>query len=187
MKTAHVAVLAVAAATLALPLRAQDRPLEDFEGVYVGTATVSEPGAGVVEERDVDMVIEPYRGDGLRIDWVNVSKIDGRRDVPGVERREQTVLLESAGRDGMLLRIEEPNLFRKAPEMQPMSDPIQWAAIDGDSLDLYSFVVDPEAGYEFQIYAHTLTPTGLDISFERIVDGVVTRTIDGSTVRVPPR
>jgi hypothetical protein len=32
----------------------------------------------------MDIVIEPYHEDGFRIQWVNVTLVDGRRDLPGV-------------------------------------------------------------------------------------------------------
>jgi hypothetical protein len=173
------ALLAVAGG----PVHAQG-DLERFFGAYVGVAEVTETQTGETKQRDMDIVIEPYHDNGFMIHWVNVTLVDGRRDLPGVERRIQQVRFEPAeGRD-LFIEVEADNPFREREEIQPMhGDPVRWASLDGDRLHVYAFVVTEDGTYELQIYDRVLTEKGIDIEFQRIVDGEVLRRISGSTAR----
>ncbi len=157
--------------------------LKPFFGTYVGVAKV-EDASGEVHQRDMDIVIQPYQQDGFRIDWINVTLVDGRRDLPGVERRVQTALFEPvAGRD-MYVEVEAENVFQERAETQPMrGDPVRWASLDGPRLHVYAFEVLEDGTYELQIYDRVLTEKGIDIAFQRIVDGELMRRISGTTAR----
>ena len=169
-----------------LPVAGQCAPPSDlklFFGTYVGVAKV-EDANGDVHQRDLDIVIQPYRDDGFRVDWINVTLVDGRRDLPGVERRVQSALFEPvAGRD-MYVEVEAENVFQERAETQPMrGDPVRWASIDGPRLHVYAFEVLEDGTYELQIYDRVLTEKGIDIAFQRIVDGKLMRRISGTAVR----
>ena len=165
-------------------LYAAPAELEPFFGAYVGVATVEDVKTGEVRQRDMDIVIEPYRDDGFAIRWVNVTLVDGRRDVPGVERRVQNVLFEKADDRDMYVEVTENNPFREREETRPMhGDPVRWASLDGDTLHVYAFVVAEDGTYELQIYDRVLTEKGIDIEFQRIVDDEVLRRITGTTAR----
>jgi hypothetical protein len=165
-------------------LRAAAPELEPFFGAYVGVAEVEDPKTGYFRQRDMDIVIEPYRDDGFMIHWVNVTLVDGRRDLPGVERRIQTALFEKADGRDMYVEVAENNPFREREETQPMrGDPVRWASIDGNTLHVYAFVVTEDGAYELQIYDRVLTDKGIDIKFQRIVDDELLRRIVGTTAR----
>ena len=66
----------------AAALGAAPDDLKPFFGSYVGVATVEEIKTGEVGQRDMDIVIQPYHEGGFRIDWINVTLVDGRRDLP---------------------------------------------------------------------------------------------------------
>jgi hypothetical protein len=167
------------------PACAASEALDRFFGTYVGVAEVENRVTGETRARDMDIVIEPHGEDGFRIHWVNVTLVDGRRDVPGVERRVQTVLFEPAGDGQFYLEKQEGSLFQEREQMRPMQgDPVRWAALADGTLHVYSFVVLPDGRYELQIYDRILTDQGIDIRFQRIVDGEVMREITGQTVRV---
>jgi hypothetical protein len=178
-----IAALAVLTASGAGPAVAAD--LEPFFGAYVGVAEVEDLPSGATRQRDLDIVIQPYREGGFRIHWVNVTLVDGRRDRPGVQRRIQTVLFEPAPHgDYYFVEVQAENPFREREETRPMrGDPVRWATLDDDSLHVYSFVVLEDGRYELQTYDRVLTEIGLDILFERILDGEVVRRIRGSTAR----
>jgi len=166
------------------PLQAGVGDLTPFFGAYVGVAEVQDLPNGDTRQRDMDIVIQPYREDGFMIQWVNVTLVDGRRDVPGVERRVQQVLFEPADDRNFYVEVEEGNPFREREEMRPMhGDPVRWASLDGDRLHVYAFVVGEEGTYELQVYDRVLTDKGIDIDFQRIVDDVVVRRISGTTAR----
>jgi hypothetical protein len=178
------AALALLALTLAAPAGARAASLEPLFGTYVGVAQVEDIAKGDVRQRDMDIVIEPYKQGGFRIQWVNVSLVNGKRAVPGVERRVQTVLFEPARDRGFFIEAAESSPFRLREETRPMrGDPVRWASLDDQGLHVYSFVVLEDGRYELQVYDRTLTDIGLDISFKRIVDGAVMRRITGTTAR----
>ena len=161
--------------------------LEPFFGSYVGIAEVSNLRNGEVRERDMDIVIEPYKQGGFKIQWINVTLVDGQRAVPGVERRVQTVLFEPAEDRAFFTEVQENNPFRERAETRPMrGDPVRWASLDDQGLHVYSFVVLEDGRYELQIYDRALTDIGIDIRFQRIVDGEVVRRITGTTARAEP-
>jgi hypothetical protein len=158
--------------------------LEPFFGSYVGVAKVENLEGGEVRRRDMDIVIEPYQEGGFRIHWVNVTLVDGQRAVPGVERRVQTVLFEPAEERDFFVEVQEGNPFRTRDETQPMrGDPVRWASLDDQGLHVYSFLVLEDGRYELQIYDRRLTDIGIDIRFQRIIDGAVVRRITGTTAR----
>jgi hypothetical protein len=163
--------------------------LEPFFGSYVGVAEVSNLQTGDLRERDMDIVIEPYKEGGFKIHWINVTLVDGERAVPGVERRVQTVLFQPAEDHDFFVEVQADNPFRERAETRPMrGDPVRWASLDDQGLHVYSFVVLEDGRYELQVYDRTLTDIGLDIRFQRIVDGEVLRRITGTTARadLPP-
>jgi hypothetical protein len=178
------AALALIALTLAAPAGARAASLEPLFGTYVGVAQVEDIAKGDVRHRDMDIVIEPYGQGGFKIQWVNVSLVDGKRAVPGVERRVQNLLFEPAQDRGFFMEAAESSPFREREETRPMrGDPVRWASLDDQGLHVYSFVVLEDGRYELQVYDRTLTDIGLDISFQRIVDGSVMRRVTGTTAR----
>lgn len=157
--------------------------LADYFGAYVGVAEVRDAD-GTVEERHMDVEILPFRQDGFRVRWVNVTLVDGRRDVPGVVRRPAEVVFEPRGERGLFVEARVVNLFAGREEITPMAgDPLRWAKLDDAGLHVFSFVILPDGRYEQQSYTRRLTGDGLELSFERVVDGDLLRRIDGRAVR----
>ncbi|MGI9433324.1 MAG: hypothetical protein ACR2Q4_00570 [Geminicoccaceae bacterium] len=162
----------------------QAEDLSRFVGSYVGRAIVEHLESGQEKIRDIDIVVAPYGSEGLRIDWITVGLVDGRRDVPGVKRWSQTALFEPSEDRNFMVEVGESSLFEERGDMEVVKgDPVRWARIDDDTLHACSFVVLEDGRYELQIYRRTLTEEGIDIHFERVVDGTVVRRVSGSTVR----
>lgn len=177
-------VLAALIAYVHPTLAAADE-IEPFLGTYVGTAQVLGSNGEVAEERDMDITISEERGGGFRITWINVTRIDGRRDVPGVRRRVDEVVMEPGDRNGVFLEKTQRSLFERRQDVDVLEgDAMRWARIDGDSLGLFSLVVMEDGGYELQSYERILTEDGLTIEFSRVKNGMVTRRIVGRTIRV---
>lgn len=159
-------------------------PLQPFYGSYVGSAEVVDLVTGETGRRDLDIVIEPDDQSGFRLHWVSVALVDGRRDVPGVERRVQSVLFGPAEDGEFFVETEEESPFRERGETLPMrGDPVRWAYLEDDTLHVATFVVLEDGRYELQLYERSLTPNGLDIEFQRLVDGQLLTRIAGRTVR----
>ena len=130
------------------------------------------------------IVIAPHDHDGLEIDWTNVTLVDGRRDVPGVQRRNDQVLLAPAEDRDFFLAGVGYDPFQDKRELEPMrGDPLRWGVRKGDTLTVYSFVILTDGRYELQVYERSLTGDGLDLAFERILDGKVVRRMTGHAVR----
>jgi hypothetical protein len=175
-------LLAMAVPTGGTALAAE---LSDFFGTYVGNAQeLEDPNA---LSRDMDIVIQPFHDEGFQINWITVTKVDGRRDVPGVERTVQSVFFEPAEDGNFFVEVEADNPFREHETKLPMSGhAVRWASLDDDTLRVYSFVVLEDGRYELQIYNRALTDIGLDIVYQRFDDGELVRQIKGTTVRVEP-
>jgi hypothetical protein len=162
-----------------------DDPVARFLGTYVGSATTYDADGTVEDQRDLEMSIEDRPRGAFTISWVAVTLVDGRRDVPGVERDEVSLTLLPTDRPGVYIEETRTSLFERRLLPDPLEgDPIRWAAIDGDRMGLYSMVIYQDGRYELQAYTRTLTDIGLDIDFRRIDDGVVVRRVEGQTVRV---
>ena len=160
--------------------------LGDFFGTYVGNAQELDDADPMA--RDMDIVIEPFHDAGFQIHWITVTKVNGRRDVPGVDRTLQSVFFEPAEDRDFFVEVEADNPFRERAAKTPMSGhAVRWASIEDDMLNVYSFVVLEDGRYELQIYNRALTDVGLDIMFRRFDDGELVRQIKGSTVRVEPK
>jgi hypothetical protein len=158
--------------------------LDDYFGSYVGVAAERDAADRIVEERHMDVVITPFRRGGFQIRWINVTLVDGRRDLPGVERRVAEVAFEPQGRDGLFVEARVANPFVQREEMAPLAgDPVRWAKLDDDGLHVFSFVVLPNGRYELHTYTRRLRDDGVDLIFERVVDGDVLRRIEGRAVR----
>lgn len=164
---------------------AVDARVTPFLGTFVGTAEVTDETGAVVEQREMDIIIEEGESNGFVITWVNVTLVDGRRDVPGITRRVQRIVLRPGKQDGVYVEDLRGSMFESRRNLDFVAgDPVRWADVRGDRLGVYSLVLLEDGRYELQRYERVLTETGLDITYERIVEGVVTRRITGRAVRV---
>ena len=177
-----VLAIAVAAAPL-LPADADD--FEPFLGTYVGRAEVFGADGTLVEERDLDIRIEEGERGVFVITWFNVTLVDGRRDVPGVEARVDRLALEPGDAPNVFVEATSGSMFQTRRQMDYLAgDALRWARIYDNQLGVFSLVVYEDGVYELQDYERVLTEHGMDIDFRRIVDGVVVRRITGRTIRV---
>lgn len=158
--------------------------LEDYFGTYVGVAEVAPLDGGGGEERHIDITISRYKDKGFRIEWIAVSLVDGRRDVPGVERQKHEVLFEPGDRGCCYVQVGKYDPFREREALKPMlGEPVRWAVLDDNGLQIYSFAILEQGAYELQSYNRSLTDVGIDLLYELVEDGVVKRRVTGHTVR----
>jgi hypothetical protein len=159
--------------------------LKPMMGIYLGRVTAKDLETGDSEARDIDVEITPYERDGFRIRWVNVTLVDGRRNVPGVKRRVSELAFKPAKGRGFFVEVPQRNVFAEREEVEPLGgDPVRWAVLDGGGLHVYSFVILADGRYELQAYSRKRTASGIDLHYERIVDGKRLRTIEGQAVKV---
>ena len=184
---AAAGVLVLAAFATPLPALAADpaAALKPMLGVYLGRATVKDLDTQVTEERDIDVEVTPFDRDGFRIRWVNVTLVDGRRNLPGVKRRVSELTFKPAKGRNFFVEVPQANVFAEREEVQPLGgDPVRWAVQDAAGLHVHSFVILGDGRYELQTYSRKRTDSGIVLHYERVVDGKLLRTIDGQAVKV---
>jgi hypothetical protein len=83
--------------------------------------------------------------------------------------------------------VEAPtvSLFAEREEVAPMGgDPVRWAVLDAGGLHVYAFFLLDDGRYELQTYTRRRSGNAIELHYERVVDGKLTRTIDGRAVKV---
>lgn len=167
------------------PVVAQTPAVKDLVGVYLGRATVRDMETNQTEERDIDVEITPFDRTGFRIRWVNVTLVDGKRNVPGVKRRVAELAFRPSKNRTFFVEAPEVNVFAEREEITPLGgDPLRWAVQDAGGLHVYSFTILDDGRYELQTYSRKRTATGIDLRYERVVDGRLARSIEGRAVKI---
>ncbi|GIK84551.1 MAG: hypothetical protein BroJett026_00320 [Betaproteobacteria bacterium] len=168
------------------PAAAQPKSaLKDLMGVYLGRVTVRDLDTQKTEERDIDVEVRPFERNGFRIRWTNVTLVDGRRNVPGVKRRVSELAFRPARGGAFYVEAPQVDVFVEREETTPMGgDPVRWAVNDAAGLHVYSFTILDDGRYELQSYSRRRTAGGIDLRYERVVDGRTLRTIEGAAVKI---
>jgi hypothetical protein len=177
----------VAAAILLLaasPAPAQPPGVDQLIGTFVGVAADDPALGSKTEQRDIVMEIAPYQDHGLRVDWHNVTLVDGRRDVPGVKyRHDEVLLVPTPDRAFFLAAVGyDPFAERKAPDAL-RGDPLRWGAVAGEALDLFAFTILEDGTYELQQSRRHPSGDGVSLDFQRVLDGQLVRHMVGHAVR----
>ena len=168
-----------------LPVLAQAASVKDLVGVYLGRATVRDLETNQTEERDIDVEITPFDRTGFRIRWVNVTLVDGKRNVPGVKRRVAELAFRPSKNRTFFVEAPEVNVFAEREETTPLGgDPLRWAVQDAGGLHVYSLTILDDGRYELQTYSRKRNATGIDLRYERVVDGRPVRSIEGRAVKI---
>ena len=151
--------------------------VDRFVGEFVGHADVDE--SGTETSRDMSVNIEKTKS-GFSVNWKSTSyRADGR-----VKEKEYTIQFLTSQRDGIYSSAMGVNVFGKAIPLDPMTgDPFVWGRISGDTLTVYSMLIDEVGGYEMQEYHRTLTETGLHLDYRRVRNGQPLKNIEATLVR----
>lgn len=159
--------------------------LKDLMGVYLGRATVRDLDTQRSEERDIDVEVVPFERNGFRIRWTNVTLVDGKRNVPGVKRRVSELAFRPAKGGSFYVEAPQVNVFAEREEFTPMGgDPVRWAVHDTAGMHVYALWILDDGRYELQTYSRRRTGSGIELRYERVVDGKLLRTIEGAAVKV---
>ena len=164
-----IAALVLLAQALAVQAAEYDR----FVGEYAGEA-ISANG-DELSNRDMSVSIKKIDR-GFTVGWVSVI----RKSSGKVKRTEMSIDFLPSGREGIFRSAMRKNLFGQAVPLDPMKgDPYVWAKIDADTLTIHAIHITEDGGYEMQTYNRTLTSTGMDLSYSRVRDGEILRTVTG--------
>jgi hypothetical protein len=136
-----------------------------FVGSYAGSADVENKGK--TSKRDMSVNISTT-DKGFEVNWKTIRhKSDGR-----IKESEYTIGFVPTQRDGIYSSTMRVNVFGNPVPLDPMKgDPYVWGRISGDTLTVFSLLIDKEGGYEMQQYNRTLTEGGLILKYLRIRNG----------------
>lgn len=157
---------------------------EPFFGNYVGNAYKYDDQGRVVEERDITVRIGPNNRKGFDINSTTVVLVDGQRDRPGVKLRVLDSSFEPVTRRNIYMESARGSLFQVKKDPDPLEgDELQWARIEGRSLNIFNFRILEDGSYELQNFGRLLVDNGLDIRFEVYRDGKLSFSLKGHAVR----
>lgn len=136
-----------------------------FVGSYSGSAQVEDNGT--TSQRDMSVTIQTT-DTGFEVSWKSIShKSDGR-----LKEKEYTIGFLPTRRDGIYSSAMGVNVFGNPVPLDPMKgDPYVWGRIIGDTLTVFSLLIDKGGGYEMQEYNRTLAEGGLNLEYQRVRNG----------------
>jgi hypothetical protein len=148
--------------------------LQKFFGSYTGQSiSLADQG---LSERDLAVTIKPYQNEGFSLDWTTITKRpDGK-----TKHQSYSVAFEPTSREGIYRAAQRRNMFGHFTPLDPMAgEPYLWAHLSDDALTVQALLITEDGGYEIQTYERRLAPHGLDLTFSRIADGKILKTING--------
>jgi len=153
--------------------------LQKFFGNYVGQSiSLADQG---LSERDLAVTIKPYHEDGFSLDWTTITK----RPEGRTKHQSYSVAFEPTPRHGIFRAAQRRNMFGHFVPLDPMAgEPYLWAHLDDETLTVQALLITEDGGYEIQTYERRLAPHGLDLTFSRVEDGKILKTINGVLRRV---
>jgi hypothetical protein len=169
-----LAPLAAAVPALAADLQsaeAADARLKDFSGPWVGSTG---PNAEIV--RNATVLIEPHKGGGFALTWTNFEATEDKPAAPVTERKRK-LSFEASKRAG---------LWRASGANDPVASYAGWAFIKGRTLTVDIVAVLADGRLERQVYDRTLTDKGMKLTYRRLLDGQVAKTIDAEFLKLNP-
>ena len=169
-----VAALASIGATWA---QERDLSIQAFAGQWQGSA-IAESSVSIhfeVTVRDLDVTIRPAGG-GFEIAWTTILRQKGDPENPTVVRKSSRMRFAPTA---------APGVFRGEDGGDPLAGgPYAWAAIRAHTLSINVLTIGADGAYTMQVYERTLSPLGMALSFRRLVDGAVERTVEGKLIKI---
>lgn len=158
------------------PAAAADLDIAAFYGRWQGNA-ISETDRSInfaVTARDLDVLIQPA-GNGFRVSWTTIRRQKGDPRDPTLEKRAAELVFRPAGK---------PGIWRAEGAGDPMQGNYAWAGIQGRALAIHVMTIGAGGAYELQSFVRRLSDMGMELEFDRIVDGDKVRTAKGRLVKV---
>ena len=169
----------VALCVVALASPAMAVPLDEFFGSYSGSAEIVESD-GSARPRDMSVEIAPTERGKFSVAWTSTTYYsDGR-----VNEKSYHIDFRPTDRAGVYAAAQQRNVFGHEVQLDPMKgEPFVWARIEGDTMTVFSLFVDDSGGYEIQQFDRTLIPGGLFLSFSRVRNGEILKTVEAELTR----
>jgi hypothetical protein len=155
---------------------AADVAIAAIYGRWQGTA-MSESELSVyfqLTSRDLDVLIAP-EGKGFYINWTTIQRQRGDVAKPRAVNKSTKM---------SFVPTDKPNVWRATGASDPLVGPYAWARLKDNTLTVHSLEVQPDGGFELQVYARTLADTGMTLAFSRSKNGERIRTAKGRLIKV---
>lgn len=154
----------------------RDLPIAAFFGRFTGSGIAAGEDADYigVTQRDLDVEFSA-QGSGFRASWTTVLRQGGTRGNPDVRRRATVLNFVPMERAGQFRAVESGNLLS--------GQPVTWARIRGTTLYVYEINLLDDGRWDVQTYARTLSGSGMQLQYTRLVDGERLRTVRGRLVK----
>jgi hypothetical protein len=163
-----------------------DETIEKFFGNYVGSGNATIADGDRREVRDLDVTVERFKNEGFTLKWITVIRDEnGGRTGTDVKRREvEENFIPVEDKENVFVLSPKGGLFQKSELPNPLrGDAVRWAAIEENSMIVYSMAISASGGSELQVYRRSLTDKGMTISFMRLQDEDVKVRMSGDLVR----
>ena len=161
-------------AALSLFATAAVADVSRFAGSYSGSADI--PNAeGALVPRDMSVEIFETSDGGFAVEWQAVTT---QRE-GGSSTATYQIEFRPTERPGIYAAAMGRDVFGNAVQLDPMKgEPFVWARLMGDTLTVYSMTVEDSGGYDLQQFDRTLTEGGLDLRFQIVRNGEVSRSVE---------
>lgn len=173
-----LALVLVVAVWLPLGASAQNVSIKAFEGVWRGSA-LSESNISVhfrVTARDLDVEIRPFGAGGFTVRWATILRQKGDPSAPVETLKEAQVAFNPDP--------TRTNVWMAATQGDPArGEAMYWARLAGQTLTVYSLGIAEDGSSELQIYRRSLTGLGMELEFDRTVDGEPVRSARGKLIK----
>jgi hypothetical protein len=174
------ALALIAAFALAVPAQAQDALPQGFYGTFNGLGLAETMADGKVVEvkpRDFDVVIAKAADGGFTVTWKTTEyTIKPRRS-----------RLDAADESVTFAKSDRPGLFseKKAVDLAG-GDPIYWARVSNNTLDIYRLALNEEGRHELAVWQRTLDGDQINLVFQRSGETSNARVVKGTLSRIKP-
>ena len=146
--------------------------VESFVGQWAGRGITSTLDAVPrLTVRDLDLVIEKQDNEGFTISstYVHLSPVE---QIP----RSRTLVFEPSGTSGLWQAQDGCNPFQNLG--------CAWARLSANSLVVTVFKLDQDGHAEFQVFDRTVIDSRMNLTFKRVVDGEIKRSVRGDLIKV---
>ncbi len=157
------------------PTRTLD--IKAFAGSFAGSGIADSEDTNFlgVTQRDLDVRINPTADGGFTIAWTTVLRTGSDPQKPEIRRRATSLTFRPGPR---------PGLFSASDNGDPLQGGmLSWARISRSTLTIHQFSVREGGQHDIQTYARTLTGTGMELVYTRVVDGERQRRVRGKLVK----
>jgi hypothetical protein len=126
-------------------------------------------------DRDLDVQIEDAANGGFKLTWTTVLRDSSDPKLPHLRRRQATLTFVPG---------TKPGVYQANENGDPLNGGmVSWADITRNTLTVHQFAVLPDGRHDVQTYARTLSGTGMDLVYTRVVGGEPQRRVKGKLVK----